>query len=176
MNMPIARPIEQIAVLAAAIGVGTVVAFAIKGASNGNERAIRRSFDAWAIGRGSFYDLMDDDAEVVLAGTAPHAGSYRKDVFMRNVAGPLMARFTTPPVPRLQRLWASGPSVAVQADAVGTTRDGQPYVQAYIFVFEMARGRVSKVTEYLDMAAFNTVWDRVAPQPQKERAAFGSPE
>lgn len=169
-------PSGRIRVLAAAIGVGAAAAFVIEGSSNRNERAIQRSFDAWASGRGSFYDLMDDDAEVVLAGTAPHAGSYRKDAFMRDVAGPLMARFTTPPAPRLRRAWASGRSVVVEADAVGTTRDGQPYAQAYIFVFEMARGRVSKVTEYLDMAAFSTVWDRIAPQPREERAASRSPE
>lgn len=169
-------PLSRNAVLAATIGVGTAVAVAIGEAGNRDERTIRRSFDAWASGRGSFYDLMDDDAEVVLAGTAPHAGSYRKDAFMRDVAGPLMARFTSPPAPRLRRSWASSRSVVVEADAVGATLDGQPYAQAYIFVFEMARGRVSKVTEYLDMAAFNTVWDRVAPRPRKERAATGSPE
>lgn len=172
MNLFISRTM----VLAAAIGVGTATAVAIESASKGNERAIRRSFDAWASGCGSFYDLMDDDAEVVLAGTAPHAGSYRKVAFMRDVAVPLMARFASPPVPRLRRLWASSRSVVVDADAVGATLDGQPYAQAYIFIFEMARGRVSKVTEYLDMAVFNTVWNRVAPQPQKERAATDSTE
>ncbi len=169
-------PNGRIPVLAAAIGGGTAAAVAIRRSGNGNERAIRRSFDAWASGRGSFYDLMDPDGEVVLAGTAPHAGSYRKDSFMRDVAGPLMGRFANPPVPRLRRSWSSGQSVVVEADAVGTTLDRQTYAQTYIFVFEMARGRVSKVTEYLDMAAFNTVWDRVAPETRKGRAAIGSPE
>ena len=169
-------PDARIPLLAAVVGLGTAAVVAIRTARNGNERAIRRSFDAWAGGRGSFYDMMDDDAEVVLAGTAPHAGSYRKDAFMRDVAGPLMGRFASPPVPRLRRSWSSGQSVVVEADAVGTTLDRQPYSQAYVFVFEMARGRVSKVTEYLDMAAFNTVWERVSPEPQERRAATGSPE
>ena len=55
--------------------------------------------------------------------------------------------------------------MAALADATGTTRDGQPYANTYVFVFEMAGRRVTRVTEFLDMAAFNTVWDRVAPEP-----------
>ena len=149
-----------------AIGVATTAA-ALAGAwtKRADERTIRKSFDAWAAGEGSFYDLMADDAEVVLAGTAPHTGTYRKDAFMRDVAGPLMARFVSPPVPKLRRSWASPEGVVVQADAIGTTRDHQPYAQSYVFVFDMERGRVTRVTEYLDMAAFAAVWDRVEPAP-----------
>lgn len=59
---------------------------------------------------------MDDDAEVVLAGTAAQAGTYRKDVLMREVAVSLMARFT----PTLRKLRASGSTAVAQADAVGS--------------------------------------------------------
>ena len=51
------------------------------------------------------------------------------------------------------------------ADATGTTRDGQSYANAYIFAFEMAGARAKRVTEFLDMAAFSAVWDRVEPEP-----------
>ena len=51
------------------------------------------------------------------------------------------------------------------ADATGITRDGQSYANSYVFVFEMEGPRVTRVTEFLDMAAFNAVWDRVQPAP-----------
>lgn len=160
---PLPITVRRLPVLLGATATAAALAGVwMKGA---DRRAIRRSFAAWAAGDGSFYDLMDDDAEVVLAGTARHAGRYRKDVFMREVAGPLMARFATPPVPTLRRLWASGEGVVAQADAVGVTRDRQHYAQSYVFVFDMARGRIARVTEYLDMAAFNVVWDRIDPAP-----------
>ena len=128
-------------------------------------RAVRRAFAAWGTGEGSIYDLMNAETEIVIPGAQAHCGIYRKDVFLRDVAGPFGARFTTPPVPRLRTLWASGKTVAAMADATGTTRDGQPYANAYVFVFEMAGQRVEKLTEFLDMSAFNAVWDRVEPKP-----------
>lgn len=153
------------------IGTAAIVAAALAGAwmKGADQRAIRKSFDAWALGDGSFYDLMDDDAEVVLAGTASHTGTYRKDTFMREVAGPLMSRFVVKPVPKLRRIWSSSEGVIVQADAVGTTVDHQPYAQSYVFVFDMKEGRVTRATEYLDMVAFAAVWDRVDPAPPHDR-------
>ena len=127
----------------------------------GHADTVRGAFQAWRAGTGSPYDLMDDDAEVVVAGTSAHCGSYRKDTFMREVAGPFTARFAAPPVPRLRRLWATDDTVAVWADAVGTTHDHRPYSNSYVFVFEMSAHRIARVTEYLDMAAFGAVWDRV---------------
>ncbi len=124
-------------------------------------RAVRRAFTAWEAGTGSIHDLMDADTTIVIPGTAAHCGAYLRDDFLRNVADPFRARFAEPPVPRLRRLWADGRTVAAMADATGTARDGRPYANAYIFVFEFAGARVATVTEFLDMAAFNTVWDRI---------------
>lgn len=44
-------------------------------------------------------------------------------------------------------------TVAVWADAAGTTHDHQPYSNSYVFVFEMSAHRITRVTEFLDMAA-----------------------
>ena len=126
-------------------------------------RAVRRAFQAWGNGEGSIYDLMDADTEIVIPGTAAHCGAYRRDVFLHDVAGPFGARFATPPRPQLRALRSKGGTVAVMADATGKTRDGRPYANTYVFVFNMAGRRVTRVTEFLDMAAFNAVWDRVAP-------------
>ena len=124
-------------------------------------RTIRSAFAAWVQGTGSIYDLMDDDAEIVILGTTAHSGTYRKDAFLAEVAGPFVARFSAPPLPRLVALWSDGPTVVVQAEASGTTRDGTDYANAYVFIFEFAGKRVARVNEFLDMEAFEAVWDQV---------------
>ncbi len=55
--------------------------------------------------------------------------------------------------------------MVVLADAEGTRRDGKPYANSYVFVLELRHRRVVKATEFLDMAAFNDVWDTVQPAP-----------
>ncbi len=128
-----------------------------------NCRILQDSFRKWGAGRGSLFDLMTDDAEIVIPGIAPHCGSFSKGVFVREIATPFMARFGKPPVPLPRRIWAQGEDVAVLADAAGMRRDGKPYSNRYVFVLQMRSGRIVKATEFLDMAAFNDVWDNVEP-------------
>ncbi|WP_428390542.1 nuclear transport factor 2 family protein [Lichenicoccus sp.] len=144
---------------------GAVAAVSITTLRTASARAICRAFAAWGRGKGSIYDLMDADAQIVISGTSPHCGTFSKAAFLREVAGPFMARFAEPPVPQLRTLLGNVDSVVVLADATGTTRDGQAYANDYVFVFEMAGRRVTRVVEFLDMAAFNAVWDRVEPAP-----------
>ena len=125
--------------------------------------AVRRAFAAGAQGTSSIYDLMDDGAEIVIPGTTEHSGTYRQDAFLAEVAGPFVARFSAPPLPRLVALWSDGRTVVVRAEASGTTRDGASYANAYVFIFEFAGRRVARVTEFLDMAAFEAVWERLEP-------------
>ena len=96
------------------VGVAAAGAFARKRTS---ARAVRRAFAAWEAGTGSIHDLMDADTTIVIPGTAAHCGAYRRDDFLRDVAGPFRARFAVPPVPRLRRLWTDGGTVAAMADA-----------------------------------------------------------
>ena len=126
-------------------------------------RAVRRAFAAWAQGTSSIYDLMNDDAQIVISGASEHSGTYRKDAFLAEVARPFVARFSAPPLSRLVALWSAGPTVVVRAEAGGTTRDGASYANDYVFIFEFAGKRVARVTEFLDMAAFEAVWNRVEP-------------
>lgn len=106
---------------------------------------------------------MDDDAEVVLADTAAQAGTYRKDVFMRDVAVPLMARFT----PTLRKLRASGSTAVAQADAVGHARSPAQCAELRLRV-RTSRGRIARVTEYLDMAAFEAIWTSIDAASPRE--------
>lgn len=127
--------------------------------------AVRQAFAQWRDGSGSIYDLMDDDTLIIIPGTAPHCGTFRKADFLRDTAVPFVARFTEPPVPQLRALWSGVDGIVVRADATGLTRHGRRYSNDYIFVFEMAGGRVTRVTEFLDMTAFNAVWNQVGNEP-----------
>ena len=144
---------------------GAVVAARV--ARSANRRAVRQVFRRWTASQGSLFDLMTDDSVVVIPGTAPHCGTYSKSDFVREVATPFMARFSAPPTPRPRKIWSDGDDIAVLADAKGTARDGKPYSNSYVFVLKMRGGRIVRATEFLDMAAFNAVWDGVEPSPER---------
>jgi ketosteroid isomerase-like protein len=63
---------------------------------------------------------------------------------------------------------ADGNDVIVVADAEGTTLEGKAYRNDYVFVLEFSNSRLVKATEFLDMAAFNAVWDSVTPEEETE--------
>ena len=139
-------------------------------ARSANRRAVRGAFRKWSAGEASLFDLMTDDAEIVIPGTAPHCGTFSKSVFVRDVAGPFMARFSTPPAPHATKVWSDGDDVAVLAKAEGMRHDGKTYANSYVFVLTMRGGRVVHATEFLDMTAFNDVWDHVEPKPNAAAA------
>lgn len=132
-------------------------------------RIVHEAFSKWSAGTGSILDLMPADGVVVIPGTVPHCGTFSKSQFVTEVATPFLARFSKPPLPRLRKIWADGGNVAVLADAEGTTQDGRPYANRYVFILELRDGRLMKATEFLDMAAFNVVWDGIelASYPMK---------
>lgn len=131
-----------------------------------NRQLVEQAFDKWRLGQGSILDLMDDDGLVVITGTAAHCGTSPKKQFMPNTATPFMSRFSKPPAPVASLILSAGDNVVVVAHAEGTTLDGDSYRNDYVFVLEFHGGRLSKATEFLDMKAFNLVWDSVALPPQ----------
>ena len=131
-----------------------------------NREVVEDAFNRWGAGKGSILDLMGADGTVIIPGTAPHCGSKGKQEFMTDVATPFMSRFSKPPVPLLSKIMADGDDVIVVAEADGTTLDGKAYHNSYVFVLEFREGRLMKATEFLDMVAFNAVWDSVPPKDQ----------
>ena len=129
-----------------------------------NRRIVEEAFDNWSRGQGTILDLMGDDGTIVIPGIAPHCGEMSKREFVANVATPFMNRFSIPPVPRPSKIMADGESVIVVAHAEGTTLDGKAYRNDYVFVLEFEEGRLMTATEFLDMVAFNAVWNNVPPK------------
>ncbi len=131
-----------------------------------NRRIVEDAFSRWSAGKGSILDLMGDDGIIIIPGTAPHCGTRGKQEFVTDVATPFLSKFSKPPVPLPSKIMADGDDVIVVAEAVGTTLDGKGYRNSYVFVLEFREGRMMKATEFLDMIAFNAVWDSVAPKAE----------
>ncbi len=129
-----------------------------------NVEVVKDAFYKWSCREGSILDLMGDDGTVIIPGTASHCGSWGKQEFVTDVATPFINRFSEPPVPLPSKIMANGDDVIVVAEADGTTMDGKPYHNTYVFVLEFEEGRLMKATEFLDMVAFNAVWNNVPPK------------
>ncbi len=134
-------------------------------------RIVREAFSKRSTEAGSILDLMPADGIVVIPGTVPHCGAFSKSQFVIEVATPFLARFSKPPVPRPRKIWADGDDVAVVADAEGTMLNGRPYANSYVFILELRDGLLMKATEFLDMSAFNAVWDSVDPASYPKKTA-----
>lgn len=141
-----------------------------------NRQLVEQAFNKWRLGQGSILDLMDDNGLVIIPGTAAHCGTSPKKQFIANTATPFMSRFSKPPVPVPSLILSAGDNVVVVANAEGTTLDGKPYRNDYVFVLEFRDGSLLEATEFLDMKAFNVVWDSIAPAPQSKDAVEGSDE
>ena len=129
-----------------------------------NRQLVEEAFDGWSRGQGSILDLMDDDGVVIIPGISAHCGTFSKQEFVATVAAPFMSRFSKPPVPRPTKMVADGDDVIVIADAVGVTLEGRSYRNDYVFSLSFRDGRLVQAVEFLDMAAFNVVWQDAASQ------------
>ncbi|QIG97670.1 nuclear transport factor 2 family protein [Bradyrhizobium sp. 6(2017)] len=138
-------------------------------ADESNFQIVMDAFRRWSGSEGSLFDLMADGAEIEIPGTAAHCGVFNKSVFNADIAIPFIARFSVAPIPSVRRIWADGDDVAVQAQAVGTRRDGKPYANNYVFILKLHEGRIARATLFLDMVAFNDVWNHVEPSTSKRR-------
>ncbi len=131
-----------------------------------NQQLVEQAFNRWSTGQGSVLDLMDDDGTVVIPGSSAHCGTRTKREFVKDVATPFMRRFSTPPVPLPTRIIADDDDVIVVADAHGVTLDGKAYRNHYVFILEFKEDSLVQATEFLDMVAFNVVWNDVEPRAQ----------
>ncbi len=133
-------------------------------ADKSNAELVLQAFKDWGDGRGSFFDIVSPDAVWTIPGTSAHCGTWHgRDVFLSEIAKPFLARFATPFLPTVRRIWVDGETVVVLWDSRSTDRDGKPYANSYVYIMTFQDGLATEVTAFLDMAAFNDVWDRVRP-------------
>lgn len=148
----------------ASLGILAVAPDAKAQTPAGNKAIVQRSFDAWAAGTGSPFDLLADKASWTIAGNSVASRAYpTKEAFMREVIRPFNARMSAGIKPTIKSITADGDRVVIHFDAAGTARDGMPYVNTYAWFFHMEGGRVTRAFAFFDAIAFNDLWARVAP-------------
>lgn len=131
-----------------------------------NRAVVDQAFADWQANRGSFYDLIAADGFITIAGQSPHSGTFGKATFLRDRAKPFQARFSTPIVPTRWKVWAVDDQVFVRWDSKATACDGRPYINSYAYFITMRDGRATALTMFLDMGAFDDVWNRCRPADQ----------
>lgn len=122
--------------------------------------------DAFARGVGdenSFYSILADDVEWTVARAGRPATYTGREEFMRDGAGPILARLDGPIRADVQELIAEGDKVVALWRGTATARDGRPYVNDYVWVMTLRDGRVARVTAYLDFIALDELLTRVTP-------------
>jgi len=129
-----------------------------------NLERVRAAFGAWGAGEGSIFDLLADDVTWEVTGSTLVAGTYHsKQELEQKVLEPFGARFSTPLVPSVRRLYAEDDTVIAFFDASGTALDGKPYSNTFAWFLHMRDGQVAEAEVFLDSVAFNDLWTRVSP-------------
>ena len=135
-----------------------------------NKTIVKASFEAWASGAGSPYDLLADDATWSIVGHSAASKTYpSKEAFLREVIRPFNARMSGGLKPTVRNIYAEGDTVIVFFDASGTARDGRPYANTYAWFLALENGKVGKASAFFDSIVFNDFWHRVEPDPAKSR-------
>lgn len=134
-------------------------------AEQANKDRVGASFEQWAAGTGTPFDILADDATWTITGNSPAAGSYPgRQAFLDAVIGPFNARMSGPLTPVVRGLYADGDWVVALFDASGTASDGQPYRNTYTWYMRLAGERIVEVIAFFDSIEFTDLWTRVAPR------------
>ena len=124
-----------------------------------NKALLQDIFDALAGGDGRpFTNAMSDDFRWRFAGEWSWVRDWgdTKEETARNLLAPLMAQFADYRA-SAEEIIADGDRVVVRATAEARTVGGEPYPQAYCYVFGVKDGRLTEVIEYCDTALVERV-------------------
>ncbi|HET7883040.1 MAG TPA: nuclear transport factor 2 family protein [Acetobacteraceae bacterium] len=129
-----------------------------------NKAAVQASFDAWAAGTGSPYDLLAEDVVWTIVGHSVASKTYpSREAFLTEVIRPFNARMSIGLKPTIRHIYTDGDTVIVFFDARGTVRDGKPYVNTYAWFLGMRDGKIVEASAFFDSIVFNDFWSRVQP-------------
>ncbi len=131
-----------------------------------NRALIEQAFAQWARGEADVFDLLTDDVVWHITGQDPAvATTYRsREALLAGAARPLAARLTAPLTPTVRRIWSDGDDVLVHWDGSAPLADGSTYRNTYLWIMTVRGDRVTRVTAFLDNAAFKAALAK-APRP-----------
>jgi uncharacterized protein len=130
-----------------------------------NKALVGASFERWAHGTGSPFELLLPEADWTIVGSSPLSKTYHgTQSFLDEVIHPFNARMRTPLVPTVRGIYADGDVVITLFDAAATAADGVPYRNTYTWYFFMRDGKVTKAIAFFDTREFDEFWQRVQPK------------
>ena len=117
-----------------------------------NRKQIESMFAELSKGNGEGYlSNLADDIEFKIEGTTKFSGTFRgKQDVVDRLLMPLMSQLEGGLAITVDKMYADGDSVVVQAHGKSTTKSGKPYNNSYCQIFRIADGKVKSITEYLD--------------------------
>jgi ketosteroid isomerase-like protein/predicted enzyme related to lactoylglutathione lyase len=124
-----------------------------------NKERMRQIFASLAEGDSRpFVDALADDIRWTITGSSSWSRTYDgKDEVQRELLGPLFAQFADRYVAEASRFIAEDDYVVVEYRGRVTTKAGQPYNNTYCYVFRLADGAVTEITEYFDTKLIDAV-------------------
>lgn len=156
--------------LIAMLALGATAALATNGPLQAaNQSRVQASFDAWAAGTGSPYDLLADKAIWTITGNSLASKTYpSRQAFIGGVIKPFNARMSVGLKPKVRNMYASGDTVVVFFDASGVAKDGKAYSNTYAWFLKMNDGKIVQAHAFFDSIAFNDLWTRVPATPVEQ--------
>lgn len=155
-------PVALIAVLGFHLYSGAAMAQPNESAEERNRKIVAAAFEAWRNGTGSVFDLLDLDAQWTITGSSPMSKTYTgRQQFLDEVITPFGRRISAPLEPDVRGLYADGDTVVIVWDGATVAKDGKPYRNTYVWVFEMKDGRVRRAVAFFDTVEFDDLWTRL---------------
>jgi uncharacterized protein len=100
-----------------------------------------------------FVDALADDVRWITPGSSVWARTYEgKPAVLNDLLGPVRSQLVERVRLTARRILADADHVIVEAKGRATTRNGMPYNNDYCFIYRLADGKITEVTEYLDTA------------------------
>ncbi|MDF1898646.1 nuclear transport factor 2 family protein [Mycolicibacterium smegmatis] len=128
-----------------------------------NAEVVRDAFARGVGDQNSFYSILTDDVEWTVARAGRETTYSGREEFLRDGAGPILARLDGPIQADVRDLVTEGDKLVAFWRGTATARDGQPYVNDYVWAMTLRDERVARVTAYLDFVVLDELLTRVTP-------------
>lgn len=127
-----------------------------------NKKLLQDVFSELSQGNGApFLESLAEDVCWTIVGTTAWSRTYRgKQAVLTELLAPLRARLAHRNRVTAHRFIAEDDYVVVEARGRVATRTGVPYNNTYCWIFRMAQGKVSELTEYMDTQLVAAVLDK----------------
>jgi ketosteroid isomerase-like protein len=105
-----------------------------------------------------FVDALADDVRWITPGISGWARTYEgKPAVLHDLLGALRSQLVDRVRLTARRILADADHVVVEAKGRAMTRTGKPYNNDYCFIYRLAGGKITEVTEYLDTELVSAV-------------------